>query len=192
MGIGDLQADGAVTAHGFLQVGIWRWLPDQASGPGGLRCGVRDVRAPYGSVARNPGLDGAGRQGQSEATRMLLDPDALAHMAPELDQVGGMQGSCLGAVGSGEPESLSGCSRAGPTAAGSRASHLPAGGEGDGEGKGLLRVTRELATGLRCEATSWGPSTPSCPPHPWPGGRVLSKCFLPTGHRLSAPPRWCP
>lgn len=44
-------------------------------------------------------------------------------------------------------------------------------GEGDGEGKGLLRVTRELATGLRCEATSWGPSTPSCPPRPWPGGR---------------------
>lgn len=39
---------------------------------------------------------GAGRQGQSEATRMLLDPDASAHMAPELDQVGGMQGSCLG------------------------------------------------------------------------------------------------
>ena len=26
MGIGDLQADGAVTAHGFLQVGIWTHL----------------------------------------------------------------------------------------------------------------------------------------------------------------------
>ena len=78
--------------------------------------------------------------------------------------------SLPGGGGSGESESLSGCSRAGPTAAGSRAPHLPAGGEGDGEGKGLLRVTRELATGLRCEATSWGPSTPSCPPRPWPGG----------------------
>lgn len=42
--------------------------------------------------------------------------------------------------------------------------HLPAGGEGDGEGKDPLRVTQELATGLRCEATSWAPSTPSCPP----------------------------
>lgn len=30
---------------------------------------------------------------------MLLDPDASAHMAPELDQGGGMQGSCLGIHG---------------------------------------------------------------------------------------------
>lgn len=42
--------------------------------------------------------------------------------------------------------------------------HLTAGGERVGEGKGPLRVTWELATGLRCEATSWAPSTPSCPP----------------------------
>lgn len=69
---------------------------------------------------------------------------------------------------------------------------MPAGGEGDGEGKGLLRVTWELATGLRREATSWGPSTPSCPSHPWPGGAVLTRCLLPTGHRLSLHPGGAP
>lgn len=157
-------------------------------------------------MARNPGLE-RGRQGWSEAIgtsgprRLCADSPRLEREGHRDSSVGTHEGcllsgilsryDCLGAGawGSWSPcppcPPPSGCSQPGGTATSSRAPHSPAGGKRDLEsGRGLLRVSRQLVMGLRCEAMSRVPSTPSCAPPRWPGVGFLTKCFLRTGHRV--------